>query len=77
MQQLDISNQLDKNIAGLVNLIFGIENATLITSVNLNTLLVPITFYIIPINTPCLLYLADIHKPGAFFNNVINEVIQL
>ena len=77
LQQLDISVQLNKNIAGSANFMFGIGNATSIRSVNLDTLLGPIMFYIVLINTLFLLYLTDIDKLEIFFNNITNEVIQL
>ena len=77
MQQLDITVQIDKNIAGSANFTFGIGSAISIGSVNLETSLRLITFHIVPINTPFLLYLADIDKLGAFFKNITNEVIQI
>ena len=76
LQQLDINIQLDKNTAGSANFTFGIGSAASIGSVNLDTPLGPITFYIVPINTPFLLCLADMDKHGAFFNNITNQVIQ-
>lgn len=77
MQQLDIFVQLDKNTAGSANFIFGIGSAASIGSVNLDTSLGSITFHIVPVNTSFLLYLANMDKLGAFFNNIINEVIQI
>ena len=37
----------------------------------------PITFYIVKVNTPFLLCLADMDRLGAFFNNTINQVVQI
>ena len=76
MQQLDISVQLNKNTAGSANFIFEIGSAASIRSVNLDIPLKPITFHIVPINTPFLLCLANIDKYRAFFNNITNQVIQ-
>ena len=77
LQQLDISVQLDKNTAGSANFTFGIGSAASIGSVNLETSLGSITFYIMPVNTSFLLCLADMDKLRAFFNNITNEVIQI
>lgn len=76
LQQLDTFIQLDKNIAGLANFIFGIENAKFIKSIGLNILLKQITFYIVPVNIPFLLCLANIDKHGTFFKNITNQIIQ-
>lgn len=76
MQQHDTSIQLDKNIAGLNNFTFRIGNVASIGFVNLNIPLGPVIFYIVLINTLFLLSLADINKLGAFFNIILNEVIQ-
>ena len=76
LQQLDTSVQHNKNTARLANFTFGIGNAASIRSVNLDTLLGLVTFYIILINTPFLLCFAEIDKYGAFFNNITNQVIQ-
>ena len=37
----------------------------------------PIIFYIVKVNTPFLLCLADMDRLGAFFNNTINQVVQI
>ena len=44
-------------------------------SVILNTLMGLIIFYVVFINNSFLLYLADMNKLGAYFNNIINQVI--
>ena len=77
LQQLDISVQLSKNIAGSANFTFGIGSTTSIGLVNLDISLRPITFHIVLVNTSFLLCLANMDKLGAFFNNTTNEVIQL
>jgi hypothetical protein len=43
---------------------------------NLNTFLEIIIFYIMQINTSFLLYLADLNKLNAFFNNITNQILQ-
>ena len=35
-----------------------------------------IVFHIFQVNTPFLLYLTDMNKLGAFFNNLTNQVVQ-
>lgn len=72
MQQLDTSVKFDKNTAGLANFIFRIGNAASIRLVDLDLSLKEIIFYIVSINTPFLLCLADINKHGAFLNNITN-----
>ena len=37
----------------------------------------PITLYIVKVNTPFLLFLAEMDRLGAFFNNTINQVVQI
>ena len=76
MDQLDPYVQLDKNTTGSANFTFRIENAGSIGSVDLDTPLRLITFYIVLVNIPFLLCLADIDKHGAFFNNITNQVIK-
>ena len=76
LQQLDPSVQLDKNTAGSANFTFGIGSAGSIGSVDLDTPLGLITFYIVLVNTPFLLRLTDMDKHGAFFNNITNQVIK-
>lgn len=77
LQQLDISIQLDNNIAESTNFTFRIRNVALILLDNLETLISSTMFYIILINNPFLLYLADRDIFGAFFKNIINEIIQI
>ena len=66
LQQLDISIQLNKNITGSANFTFRIGSVALIGLVNLDTPLGPTTFYIVPVNTPFLICLADMDKLGVF-----------
>lgn len=75
LHQLDTSMQLDETIAGSANFIFGIGNTSSCRSVNLDTPLGSIIFYIVSFNTSFLICLADIDKRGIFFNNVTNQVL--
>lgn len=70
LQQLNISIQLDKNITSSANFIFKIGNIIFIRLVILDIPIELITFHIVPVNTLFLLYLADINKFRAFFNNI-------
>lgn len=67
---------LDKKTAGSTNFLFEIGRSSFIDTVNLNTSLGMIIFYIIQAYIPFLLYLTDIDKLGAFFNIFTNEFIQ-
>lgn len=77
LEQLDISVQLYKSIAGSTNFIFEIKNIASIRSVILNISMRFIKFCKMPSNSLFLLYLADIDKLGTFFNNITNQVIQM
>ena len=77
MQQNDISVQLDKITARSANFLFEIGSAASIGLINLDIQLSSITFYILPINTSFLLGLADIEKLGAFYNNIIEKIMQI
>lgn len=76
LQQFNTSVQLDKNKAGLANFIFGSESTTSIRLVILDILIKLIIFHIVPVSTLFLLCPADINKLGAFFNKIMNQVIQ-
>lgn len=62
-------------MARLANFIFRIGNFTSIKYIILETSMEIITFYIVPINTPLLLCLANIDKLRVAFNNSINQII--
>lgn len=68
--------ELDKTTAGSTNFVFGIGSTSSIGTVKLNTPLGIIVFHIVQVNTPFLLYLADMDKLGAFFNNLTNIIVQ-
>ncbi|UQC83825.1 uncharacterized protein CLUP02_09321 [Colletotrichum lupini] len=62
-------------IAGITRISFslGKEIVTLGT-VKIETYFGTITFYILPINTPFLLYLKNIDRLGIIFNNTRNRI---
>lgn len=68
--------QFNNNMTESANFIFEIETNVSIRLVNLDILLGLIQFHIVRVNILFLLCLADINKHGAFFNNIINQVIQ-
>ena len=52
--------QLNKSIRGTVSVQFKIGSISFINSIKVATLIGTVEFYIIKVNTPFLLYLADI-----------------
>ena len=67
--------QLHETATNATNIVFGIGSAPSIGTVHLGTLIGLVTFHIIQVNTPFLLYLADLDRLGAFFNNVTNMLV--
>ena len=59
----------------LTNIIFEIRNTLSIYTIDLDMFMEIIIFYIVQINTLFLLYLVDIDKLRAFFNNLTNRII--
>jgi hypothetical protein len=55
---------------------FEIDNTLTLEFVELNISFEMITFYIIKINTSCLLCLNDFDRLDIYFNNLINEIVQ-
>jgi len=51
--------QLNKSIRGIVSVQFRIGSTSSISSIKIATLIGTVEFYIIKVNTPFLLYLAD------------------
>lgn len=76
LQQLDISVQLDKKIAGSANYTFEIGSTACIRSVILDTPIALIIFDIMLVNTLYLLCLANMDNLQEFFNNITNQVKQ-
>ena len=71
-----ISMKLDETTVESANFVFDIDSTFSIDIVNLNTSMRKIAFHIVRVNTSFLLFLVDINKLDAFFNNLINQVVQ-
>ena len=76
LQKIENIVNLDVDTTESVTFIFEIDSTTSIETITLNTLMRSVTFHIILVNTLFLLCLIDINKLEAFFNNIINEIIQ-
>ncbi|UQC81767.1 uncharacterized protein CLUP02_07253, partial [Colletotrichum lupini] len=62
-------------IAGITRISFGLSKEIVALSiVEIKTYFGTITFYILPINTPFLLYLKDINRLGIIFDNTKNRI---
>ncbi len=59
------------------DIIFDVENSSIINRVALNTFLKRIVFYIVKIDILFSLFLANINKFKTYFNNVVNKIVQL
>ena len=71
-----ISMKLDETTVESANFVFDIDNTFSIDMINLNIFMRKIAFHIVRVNTSFLLYLVDMNKLDAFFNNLINQVVQ-
>ncbi|UQC79462.1 uncharacterized protein CLUP02_04942, partial [Colletotrichum lupini] len=61
--------------AGIIRISFGLgKEIVALGIVEVKTHFGTITFYILPINTPFLLYLKDIDRLGIIFNNTRNRI---
>jgi hypothetical protein len=58
------------------DIVFDVDNIFVVDCVELNTSLKMIVFYIIEIDTSFLLSFADMNKLKAYFNNVVNKIVQ-
>ena len=76
LQHLNPSIKFDFSTVESASFIFEMNSIVSIESVNLETSIEPIIFHIIGINIFFLLNLADLDKADAYFNNVINRLIQ-
>ncbi|UQC84186.1 uncharacterized protein CLUP02_09682, partial [Colletotrichum lupini] len=66
---------LNTLIAGIAKISFGLSKEIVaLSTVKIETYFRTITFYILPINTPFLLYLKDIDRLGIIFNNTRNRI---
>lgn len=76
LQTIDSSVKLDRNAAQSSSFIFGIRKTLSIGTVNLDTPMRQVVFYIVQADTPFLLCLADMDKLGAYLNNITNKLVQ-
>ncbi|UQC89038.1 uncharacterized protein CLUP02_14566, partial [Colletotrichum lupini] len=61
--------------AGITKISFGLSKEIVALSIiEIETYFGTITFYILPVNTPFLLYLKDIDRLGIIFNNIKNRI---
>jgi hypothetical protein len=67
--------KLNTTIAGKHKIKFGKGEAVSQGTINVNTLIRLITFYVVPANTPFLFCLQDIDKLGVKLNNLQNVLI--
>ncbi|UQC87777.1 uncharacterized protein CLUP02_13296, partial [Colletotrichum lupini] len=62
-------------IAGITRISFGLgKEIVALGIIKIKTYFGTITFYILPVNTPFLLYLKDIDRLGIIFNNTRNRI---
>ena len=75
LQYTDSSIRLDETTKGKVTVQFGIGATSCIGSVQLNTPIGQVEFYVMTAKTPFLLSLADMDKLGVYFNNLTDTLI--
>ncbi|UQC83911.1 uncharacterized protein CLUP02_09407, partial [Colletotrichum lupini] len=62
-------------IAGIIRISFGLSKEIVALGIiKVETHFRTITFYILPVNTPFLLYLKDIDRLSIIFNNTRNRI---
>ncbi|UQC85780.1 uncharacterized protein CLUP02_11279, partial [Colletotrichum lupini] len=62
-------------IAGIIRISFSLSKKIVALSIiKVETYFGMITFYILPVNTPFLLYLKNINRLGIIFNNTRNRI---
>ncbi|KAK1467757.1 hypothetical protein CCUS01_07024, partial [Colletotrichum cuscutae] len=62
-------------IAGIIRISFGLgKEIVALGIIKVETYFRTITFYILTINIPFLLYLKDIDRLGIIFNNIRNRI---
>ena len=76
LQHLNSFIKFDPSTIESANFIFEMNSTASIESVNLKIPIEPIIFHIIEINIFFLLNLTDLDKANAYFNNVINRLVQ-
>jgi hypothetical protein len=67
--------QLNESIRGTVSIQFKIGSTSSINSIKVATLIGTVKFYIVKVDTPFLLCLADINNLQVYFNNLKNVLI--
>ncbi|UQC88995.1 uncharacterized protein CLUP02_14522, partial [Colletotrichum lupini] len=66
---------LNTLIAGIIRISFSLgKEIVALGIIEVETYFRTITFYILPINTPFLLYLKNIDRLGIIFNNTRNRI---
>ncbi|UQC74964.1 uncharacterized protein CLUP02_01617, partial [Colletotrichum lupini] len=61
--------------AGIIKISFSLgKEIVALGIIKIETHFGTITFYILPVNTPFLLYLKDIDRLGIIFNNTRNKI---
>jgi hypothetical protein len=75
--KIDPSVDLDPSRAGAVNVQFGIEFASSIGSLTIDTSFGVVKFHVIKADTSFLLSLADMDRLKVYFNNVENTLIMI
>ncbi|UQC81430.1 uncharacterized protein CLUP02_06916, partial [Colletotrichum lupini] len=66
---------LNTLIAGIARISFGLSKEIVALSIiKIETHFGTITFYILPVNTPFLLYLKNIDRLGIIFDNTKNRI---
>ena len=75
LQRQDSAVQLNIATQGMVNVQFGIGSTSLISSARVSIPIGTVEFYIVKVNTPFLLCLADMDNLQVYFNNLKNLLI--
>ncbi|UQC78608.1 uncharacterized protein CLUP02_04085, partial [Colletotrichum lupini] len=66
---------LNTSIVGIAKISFSLSKKIVaLSTVEVETYFGTITFYILPVNTPFLLYLKDIDRLSIIFNNTKNKI---
>lgn len=71
----DNTIRLDRIAAGLANFVFDIEKMLAIETIQLETSIDPVIFYIMKAVISFLLFLTNMDRMGVDFNNVKNNFI--
>jgi hypothetical protein len=75
--QKTIPTSINFTTAGKVNIVFGQEQAKgNIGSIQVETPIGLITFYVLETSTPCIMSLHDLTELGCFYNNLADHIVQ-